>query len=198
MVQPVPNNKGYKSRFQNNIMNQKQIGTILIIIGILAGIFTYYLNTQENKTINNLVDSTGTCFLEDGTCLHNQNTAITIIGIVISMALLILGLYLVIFDKTQKKLAEQHLEVSKALENAKQHEKQKDEFSAFLSGFTEDEQKILKAIHEQEGIKQSTLRYKAGMSKASLSLTIKSLEQRKIVNKKPSGKTNQLYLIKKF
>ena len=100
-------------------MNQKQIGIILIVIGVVLGLFTYYLNTQENKTIENLIDSTGSCFLEDGTCLHSQSTTITIIGIVISLALIILGIYLVIFDKTQKQLADQHLEVSKALENAK-------------------------------------------------------------------------------
>jgi hypothetical protein len=181
-------------------MNQKQIGTIIIIVGVLLGIFVYYSKIREDKNIDQVITAQGgSCYLPDGTCLHqDRDYTIYIIGGILSGALILLGLYLLIFDRTQAILAKQHIEVSRALKDAKKQEKEKDEFSAFLSGFNEDEQKILKAVKEQEGIQQSTLRFRTGMSKASLSLMLKSLEERKIVVRKESGKTNKVYLRKKF
>jgi uncharacterized membrane protein len=95
-------------------------------------------------------------------------------------------------------LQEQHREISHALKEAKIETKQKDEFKAYLSAFSDDEQKVLLAIREQEGIQQSTLRFRTGMSKTSLSLMLKSLEEKGIISKKESGKTNKIYLRKKF
>jgi len=180
-------------------MNQKQIGIILIIIGLIIASIVYTVKLREDKNISIIIaKQAGSCYLEDGTCLHDRSLLPFIAGWILSASLLILGIYLAIFDKTQSLLAKQHLEVSSALKAAKIQDKQKDEFKAFLSGFTEEEQKVLQAIQEQEGIKQATLRYRVGMSKASLSLLLKSLAERNIVNKKPAGKTNQLYLIRKF
>ncbi|MBU0471497.1 MAG: hypothetical protein KKF65_02660 [Nanoarchaeota archaeon] len=179
-------------------MKQKQIGIILIILAIILSIFTYTLKAREEKYINNIIHETGSCFLSDGTCLHaDRNIYIYIIGWAMSIAIGIFGIYLII-DKTDKTLAEQQVIVTHALNEAKKNEKEKDEFKAFLTGFEEDQQKVLKAVKEQEGIKQSTLRYRTDMSKTTLSLLLKKLEERKIIKRKPSGKTNEVYLIKKF
>ncbi|MEM4260140.1 MAG: MarR family transcriptional regulator [Candidatus Woesearchaeota archaeon] len=181
-------------------MNQKQISIIIIIFGILLGIFVYYSKIREDKNINQIIMAQGgSCYLPDGTCLHeDRDYTIYILGSVLSSVLILLGIYLLVFDKTQQMLVKQHLEVSRALREAKKNEKSKDEFNAFLSGFTNDEQKVLKAIREQDGIQQSTLRFRTGMSKASLSLLLKSLEERQIISRKASGKTNNVYLRKKF
>jgi DNA-binding transcriptional ArsR family regulator len=180
-------------------MKQKQIGIILIIIGVVLAGFVYATKLREDAHIATMIQiQNGSCYLSDGTCLHDdRDYSIYIIGFALSIALLFFGLYLTFVDKTQQVLEKQSIEVSHALRDAKKFEKEKDEFSAFLSGFTDDEQKILKAVKEQEGILQSTLRYKTGMSKTALSLTLKSLEDREIISRKEAGKTNQVYLRKR-
>jgi len=181
-------------------MNQKQIGIIVIIAGILIGAFTYVAKVREDKAIGEIITAqNGSCYLPDGTCLHeDRDWTPFIAGGVLTGALLILGIYLIVFDKTQLTLAAHQKHVSDALEHARRHEKEKDEFHAFLSAFTPDEQLVLKAIREQEGIKQSTLRYKTGFSKTGISLMLKDLEMRGIVSRKQDGKTNQVFLRKKF
>jgi hypothetical protein len=180
-------------------MNQKKIGAILIIAGIALSVLVYLAKSKEDSTINLLIEEQGSCFLDDGTCLHaDRDLTVYIIGWVISGALILLGSYLSFIDTTETVLAKHQLEVAAALGEAKRYEKEKDEFSAFLSGFNEEEQKALKAIKEQDGIKQSTLRYRTGISKTSLSLLLKSLENKGIISRKASGKTNEVFLIKKF
>jgi uncharacterized membrane protein len=180
-------------------MNQKQVGVLLVVAGIILAGLVFLLKYREDRQLNLMIQEQGTCFLKDGTCLHeSQDYTLYIFGWIISVGLIILGIYLVFFDKTQQLLARQNLEVSSALKEAKKQEKEKDEFHAFLSGFNADEQAVLKAIREQDGILQSTLRYRTGMSKTSLSLMLKSLEERGIISRKISGKSNQIYLRKKF
>jgi DNA-binding MarR family transcriptional regulator len=176
-------------------MNQKQIGKIIIILGILLFVFLFYIKAQEDQYIQVIIDDQGSCYLDDGTCLHDdRDFTLFYVGGALAVLLLSLGIYLIYFDKTQKLLLQQHKEVSSALKVSKE----KDEFNAFVSGFGEPEQRILKAVHDQEGIKQSTLRYKTGMSKTSLSLILKHLEERDIISRKESGKTKEIFLKKKF
>jgi len=179
-------------------MNQKNIGYIVLLAGLLLFSFTYLANAREERYIQSIIDEKGSCFLDDGTCLHADGKGLFIFGWIITFGVIILGVYLLFFDKTQAVLAEHQIKITQALNKAKIQETKRDEFQAFLAGFSTDEQKILKAVHDQEGIKQSTLRYRTGMSKTSLSLLLKTLEEREIVSKKPSGKTNEVYLIKKF
>lgn len=180
-------------------MNSKQIGIILMIIGIVTLVFVSGIKTQEDHFIEQYISAEGTCYLDDGTCLHNdRNMNFYILGYVVAGVLLFMGVYLRFFDKTEEKLMEHQKEVSRALREAKTKEKTKDEFTAFLQGFNNDEQKILRAIEEQDGVTQSTLRYRVDMSKTSLSLMLKSLEERKFISREESGKTNKIHLVKKF
>ncbi len=179
-------------------MNQKQIGVIVLIAGIILVIALIVYKTNQEAIVSLIAQEQGTCFLKDGTCLHEQTNTYVLIGGIISAAVIMLGIYLTFFDKTQKQLAEHQTKLVHELKESRKHEHETEKFKAFLSGFTEEEQNVIKAIKEQDGIKQATLRYRTGMSKASLSLLLKDLEERDIIKKKESGKTNEVYLRKKF
>lgn len=179
-------------------MNQKQIGITLMIFGILVMLMVFMFKSQMDLSAHQLMASTGACFDEDGSCIHQRNVIQLSIGWSLSAIIFILGVYLFFFDRTQSLLAKQHLIVSKALENASKKDSEKSNFESFLSGFNTEEQSVLKSVHVQDGIKQSTLRFKTGLSKTSLSIILKSLEDRGFISRKPSGKTKEVYLIKKF
>jgi len=179
-------------------MDQKHIGIILLIVSVLIGSFVFMVQSSHEESTQNYVAEEGTCYLEDGTCLHKQNVPMYIFGWTLSGVLFLFGIYLTFFDKTQKMITEHQIKISSALESAKKQDREKDEFNAYLAGFNEDEQIILKAIKEQEGIQQSTLRFRTNISKTALSLILKDFEDKKIINRKVSGKTKKVYLIKKF
>lgn len=164
-------------------------------MAVLLLVFLFFFKAQQDQYISTIIDEQGSCYLDDGTCLHeDRNFTLLYLGGIITLAILILGIYLIYFDKTQQMLVAQHKEVSSALKTAKE----KDEFKAFISGFNDQEQKILKTVYDKEGIKQSTLRYKTGISKTLLSLVLKKLEERDIIYRKESGKTKEIFLKKKF
>lgn len=176
-------------------MDQKKTGIVIMLFGLVLGASIFAIKIRETQMIDKIVDEQGSCFLSDGTCLHqDMDNPFYILGIGFSLALSIFGAYIAFFDKTQDELARHQKIVSGALAEASR----KDEFKAYLAGFDENEQNVIAAVHEQDGIKQSTLRYRTGMSKTSLSLMLKNLEERGIISRKDSGKTKEIYLRKRF
>lgn len=187
-------------------MNQKTLGIFLLIVSIaLAGIF-YNMKQEGEQQIELLQEKAGeqACFLDNGTCLHDRQNNLFIIGEGFAVLIFALGLYLLFFDTTKEtkelvaKQSEQNVQIATALKQSVEEKKKDERFTAFLAGFSEDERKLLAAIHEQDGILQSTLRYRTGLTKTDVSLLLKKFEEKGYVTKKSEGKTNKVFLRKVF
>ena len=180
-------------------MQQKNLALILFMLAlVIAGAF-YGLKVKEDKYIAaTVLANQGSCFL-NGTCLYESRSWLWyILGWSASAFLLAWSIYAYFFDVSQQQFAKYQEKVSSSLEEAQKIVTQKDTFNAFLSSFGEDEQKVLSAIKEQDGILQSTLRYRTGLSKATLSIMLKKFEQKNFIHREVSGKTNKVYWKKKY
>jgi DNA-binding MarR family transcriptional regulator len=176
-------------------MNQKVVATVLIVAGIVLAVFVFMAKAREDSLINAYVQKTGSCYLDNGVCLHEgRDYSLYIGGGILSGALILLGIYLLLFERSAQLMLAHQERIATDLKAAKQS----NEWNAFLAGFKPEEQLVLKAIREQDGIQQSTLRYRTGLSKTGLSLMLKELEKDGNITRKESGKTNEIFLRKKF
>lgn len=169
-------------------MDNKKLGIILLIIGIALASILYIVKTREDTLINKIIIEQGSCFLEDGTCLHaDRDLTLYITGWIFSATIIALGIYLIFFEKSQK-------EIVKTLEKQKHIQVEEEKFDILLKGLTEDEQKVLKAVKEQDGITQQTLRLRTDLHKSKLSILLDGLEKKGLVTRKEKGKTKQVFL----
>jgi len=71
-----------------------------------------------------------------------------------------------------------------------------EKFKILLTGLDEDEKKVITAVKEQDGISQSTLKYRTNLSKTKLSMVLSQLEKKGLIAKVKKGKTNDIFLKK--
>ena len=169
-------------------MENKKLGIILVIIGLLIAGSIYIAKEKDDALINKIVQQEGTCFLEDGTCLHeDRDTTFYFIGWIISAILIALGGYLFFFEKAQK-------EVISALKEQKQIKVKEEKFDILLKGLNNEEKKVIKSIKDQDGITQQTLRLRTDLHKSKLSIILDGLEKKGLVARKAKGKTKQVFM----
>jgi len=99
-----------------------------------------------------------------------------------------LGLYLIFFNKDEEAILER-------LERERDTKLNEDKFAILMKAFDKNEIKVLKAIKEQEGVTQTTLRYRADLSKAKISEILTSFERRNLIKRMEKGKTYAVYLM---
>ena len=63
-----------------------------------------------------------------------------------------------------------------------------------MGALNEYEQKVIKAVREQDGITQATLRIRTDLSKTKLSFILADLEKKGLISKQIKGNTNQIFL----
>lgn len=175
-------------------MDNKKLGIILLSFGvviliILAVIRMSIIDAYQFKIDTN-TQQYGTCHIGEDTCPHEaRSNALTPIYLIAALifSMMVLGLYLIFFEKSQK-------EIISTLENQKKIQTSTEKFDILLKGLSEDEQTVIKAVKEQDGITQSTLRLRTDMHKSKLSIVLDSLEKKGLIKRVEKGKTNQVYL----
>lgn len=163
-------------------MENKKLGGILIILGVLVGsIFLYYMNvlTHQSQVIG--------CFNKPDCFALEKGLSISHFAIGVLSFIIALGFYLVFFNKTEKAILERlEKEKIEKIEDAK--------FEMLMKALDPFEQKVIKSVREQEGITQNTLRIRTEMSKAKLSYVLQDLEKKGIIKRVEKGKTLAIYL----
>lgn len=174
-------------------MNSKRIGiTLMIAALVILGIFLY-IKSDTERLIALQVVNTGSCY-EGEVCSHERANIITYVGIGLTAFVAALGFYMIFFERSSHILKEHQEKLTNALQKESKEKMEEEKFNALLLGLDEEEKKVITAVREQEGIQQSTLKYRAGLSKTKLSMVIKGLEAKNLIIKEEDGKTNKIYL----
>ncbi len=175
-------------------MDNKQLGIILIGVSLVLLVLLGFVRANVIKAYQNEIDkyieAGEACPSDPEFCPHEQRSRAQI-PIFIAGAFLVgviaLGLYLMLFEKSQK-------EIISTLNKEKQIQKENEKFDILLKGLDDDEKRVIKAVKEQDGITQQTLRLRTDLHKSKLSIVLDGLEKKGLVKREPKGKTNQVFL----
>jgi len=163
-------------------MENKKLGTLMIIISIIFFLFLVYFSNELLKSSAELNCNLGNECKKIGNVL-----SVTHIGFGFFGFMLALGFYLLFFNKTEKAILDK-------LESEKTEKIEAIKFDMLLKALDSYEQKVVKIVRDQPGITQNTLRIKLDMSKAKLSYVLQGLEKKGLIKRVEKGKTLQVYL----
>ncbi len=168
-------------------MDNQKLGIMLVVFCIIIAVIFFSFKNQIKEASNQ--GCTCDVMEEGGVCSAATSTLgiIDYVSIALIFSMLALGIYLIFFEKSQKAIVS-------TLEKQKQIQTEQEKFDILLKGLTQDEQKVLKAIKEQDGITQQTLRLRTDIHKSKLSILLDGLEKKGLIARKEKGKTKQVFL----
>lgn len=194
-------------------METKKLGFLIIGLSIVLSfiIFSYMgqLNAQEKQ---HKCNPTEKC-QQINSLFGLSHIAVGFLAFVFA-----LGFYLLFFNKDEKEILEKYginkdisqnnntgsniinnnQNNSNLINNEYPLKNSNDKFSLLLRPLDDNEQKVLISIREQEGITQSTLKYRANLSKAKVSQILTDFERKGLIARKAKGKTYQVFLTENF
>ncbi len=163
-------------------MENKILGTILIILSLVFLLFIYYFNMSLSTEFNELGCNVNEKCMKIGNNISMINVAFGFFGFMFG-----LGFYILIFNKSEKAIL-------KKLEENENKKTNEEKFNLISMALDPYEKKVIKAIKEQDGITQNTLRLRTDMSKAKLSYVLQELEKRNLIKRVEKGRTLQIFL----
>lgn len=177
-------------------MDNKKLGIIILIAALVILAVSIVVKVNSDYIINKFISQENTCYLEDGTCLHEQEKSELIYYIVVWVfcaGMIALSIFLIFFEKGNKAINKIESAVS-VIEKEKQAKSEEEKFEILMKGLSKEEQKVIKSVREQDGITQQTLRLRTDLHKSKLSIVLDSLEKKGLVARQHKGKTNQVFL----
>jgi len=163
-------------------MENKKLGILMVVISLIFFLFLIYFNMKLSEN-----SSKSECNPTEECKAIESIFTITHIGFGFFGFMLALGFYLLFFNKTEER-------IFKRLEDDKNKKINEEKFEIILKALDDYEKKVLRAVKEQDGITQNTLRLRTNMSKAKLSYVLQELEKRNLVRRIPKGKTLEVWL----
>ena len=167
-------------------MDNKKLGIVILAITIAAAIIA----VGYTKTLG--VQQTALNCNPTSECQRVQSLmGLSHIAVGLISFIGALGIYLLFFSTSEEAILRRH-------EEEKSTKSEWDKFELVLKGMDDNEKKVLKAIREQEGITQSTLKFRADLSKAKISQILSDFERKSLIRREAKGKTYSVYLIDGF
>ena len=167
-------------------MDNRNLGITVLVLAVL--LFGVVANFIQKTTITG---SRSGCNekKECQSVISALNYSHLVIGII--FALFSLGIYLLVFNRSEHALLEK-------LEKEKDHLLKEDRLKIISMMLDQNEQKVFEAIHEKEGITQTMIRLKTDLSKGTVSQILAHFERKNIIKREPQGKTYSVYLVKEI
>jgi len=167
-------------------MENKKLGFVILSISVLASILALgFMNVLGRQTAQLQCYPTSECQRVES-LLGLSHISVGLISFIGA-----LGVYLLFFSTSEDAIL-------RRLEEEKNMNIEQDRFGLILKSMDENEKKVIKAIKEQAGITQSTLRYRTDLSKAKISQILTDFEKKHLVKREEKGKTYSVYLTENF
>ncbi|MBI3026745.1 hypothetical protein HYY70_01410 [Candidatus Woesearchaeota archaeon] len=167
-------------------MENKKLGFVIISFSIVASVIAFgFMNVLGRQTSALQCYPTSECQRVES-LIGLSHISVGLISFIAA-----LGIYLLFFSTSEEAIL-------KRLEEEKQMKIDEDKFELVLKALDENEKKVLKAVKEQNGITQSTLRFRTDLSKAKISQILTDFERKHLVKREERGKTYAVYLAETF
>ena len=167
-------------------MENKKLGFVILSISIVASVLAFgFMNVLGRQTTALQCYPTNEC-QRVVSLMSLSHIAVGLISFIGA-----LGIYLLFFSTSEEAIL-------KRLEEEKNMKIEQNKFDLVLKAMDDNEKKVLKAVKEQEGITQSTLKYRTNLSKAKVSQILTDFERKSLVKREIKGKTYAVYLAENF
>ena len=171
-------------------METKKLGFLILGMSIVLGFIMFsYMNQLALQGQRLHCNPTQEC-REVNSSLGMSHIAVGFLSFIFA-----LGFYLLFFNRDEKYILK---DANDGLSAEKSGTANEGKFHLLLKPLDENERKILIAIKEQQGITQSTLRFRTDLSKAKISQVLADFEKKELIKRKAKGKTFEVFLVENF